>query len=150
MAEALASTAAGCVALPALASLVGIARVATTPAMVVIGLGIDAVPPADLPLGAGALPIDAGQRIGARIVAAAAVILVVARVDAELVAEDLISGTARLALSVHTGAAVTAALAAAATMQGVALGVDALLAALDGALLAPFLIVLLALLLFGL
>lgn len=61
LAEALASTAAGWVALPTFAILASIARVATAPTVVIIGLEIDAVPVTQLAVRAAALAVDTRQ-----------------------------------------------------------------------------------------
>jgi hypothetical protein len=122
---------------------------AAAAAVVVIGLRVDALVAAFGTLSAGALAIGAGQIAVARLVATPAVLLVVVGIDAEGATEDLVAGTAAiLALPNDTGDIVAAAQAAASAVQGVGLGVDARLAALDGAVLA-LLRLLLATLLLG-
>jgi hypothetical protein len=120
------------------ATFVAPAIVVAAATVILVTLGIDAAVAASGSLGAVTLPVDAGERIGTAIVATAAMLFVVIGIDTQPNAEDLVAGASHLALAIHTGAVLTAAVATASTMQGVVLGIDAGLAALGGSLLALF------------
>lgn len=126
---------------PLEAGLVRGAGIAAGAAVLVIILEIDAIARAERVLGAGALPSDTGQGIGTGVAAAAAVLLVATDIDAKRSALHPIAGTAHTLVSTLTAPVDTGLISAAgstttAAMQRVTPRVDALLAALDRAVLA--------------
>lgn len=83
-----------------------------------------------------AFPVHARGVCGTGLIAAAAVVVIVIRVDADISARDLVAGATALTRTIDTVAVLAARLAASATMQGVVLRVDTLPIALDRAALA--------------
>jgi hypothetical protein len=123
------------VALPADAGLTGRTGVAAA-TVIGVGLRVDARSAALRALGTAALPVYATEIAGARGLTIAAVIVGVAGIDAERAAQDLTAGAAALAVAVDAGVSAPATITTAAAVQGVGLGVDAGVTALDGVGLA--------------